>query len=107
MCYTSAERYIVIVVYHTHLGVWVRKRLDASGVSTVDIHTEQPIRFRFSAHTRHLVKLTIGSAVVVVIAGALALLIGFRLLSGFDGLLLPAYIIAMCAVAILLLVLVL
>ena len=107
MCYTSAERYIAIVVYHTHLGAWVRKRLDAPGVPTVDIHTEQPVRFRFSAHTRHLVKLTIISAVVVVIAGALALLIGFRLLSGFDELLLPAYIIAMCAVAILLLVLVL
>src|SRR5215467_13234674 len=71
------------------------------------MNAEQPIRFRFSAHTRHLVKLTIISAVVVVMAGTLALLIGFRLLSGFDGLLLPAYIIAMCAVAILLLVLVL
>jgi hypothetical protein len=73
----------------------------------MDLETEQVIRFRFSAHTRHLVRLTIISAVVVVIAGTLALLIGFRLLSGFDGLLLPAYIIAMCAVAILLLVLVL
>src|SRR5215831_3293275 len=71
------------------------------------MNAEQPIRFRFTAHTRHLVKLTVISAVVVVIAGSLSLLIGFRLLSGFDGLLLPAYIIAMCAVAILLLVLVL
>ncbi len=68
---------------------------------------EQTIRFRFSAHTRHLIKLTILSAVVVVIAGSMALLVGFRLLSGLDGLLLPAYIIAMCAVAILLLVLIL
>ncbi len=69
---------------------------------------EQSIRFRFSAHTRHLIKLTIISAVVVVIAGSLALLIGFRLLSSsLDGLLVPTYIIAMCAVAILLLVLVL
>jgi hypothetical protein len=43
-----------------------------------------------------------------VIAGSMSLLIGFRLLPiNLDGLLLPAYIIAMCAVAILLLVLVL
>ncbi|MGZ3622589.1 MAG: hypothetical protein ACXWPG_05820 [Ktedonobacteraceae bacterium] len=69
---------------------------------------EQTIRFRFSAHTRHLIILTILSAVVTVIAGAMALLIGFRLLSSsLDGLLLPAYIIAMSAVAVLLLVLVL
>src|SRR5690242_21038913 len=100
MCYTSAERYIVIVVYHTHLSARVRRSTGASGVPTMDLDTEQVIRFRFSAHTGHLVKLTIISAVVVVIAGTLALLIGFRLLSGFDGLLLPAYIIAMCAVAI-------
>ena len=66
------------------------------------------IRYRFTAHTRHLVMLTIISAVVVVIAGSMALLIGFRLLPiNLDGLLLPAYIIAMCAVAILLLTLVL
>jgi hypothetical protein len=72
------------------------------------MNTEQTIRFRFSAHTRHLILLTIISAVVVVIAGSMALLIGFRLLPiNLDGLLLPAYIIAMCAVAILLLVLVL
>src|SRR5207237_10930481 len=63
---------------------------------------------RFTSHTRHLILLTIISAVVVVIAGSMALLIGFRLLPiNLDGLLLPAYIIAMCAVAILLLVLVL
>jgi hypothetical protein len=72
------------------------------------MNNEQTIRFRFSAHTRHLIILTIISAVVVVIAGSMALLIGFRLLpDNLDGLLLPAYIIAMCAVAILLLVLVL
>jgi hypothetical protein len=72
------------------------------------MNTEQIIRFRFTAHTRHLILLTIISAVVVVIAGSMALLIGFRLLPiNLDGLLLPAYIIAMCAVAILLLVLVL
>ncbi len=71
------------------------------------MNVEQATRFRFSAHTRHLAKLTILSAIVVVIAGSMALLIGFRLLSGLDGLLLPAYIIAMCAVAILLLVLIL
>jgi hypothetical protein len=72
------------------------------------MNNEQTIRFRFSAHTRHLIILTIISAVVVVIAGSIALLIGFRLLpDNPDGLLLPAYIIAMCAVAILLLVLVL
>ena len=72
------------------------------------MNIEQTIRFRFSAHTRHLMILTILSAVVSVIAGAMALLIGFRLLSSsLDGLLLPAYIIAMCAVAVLLLVLVL
>jgi hypothetical protein len=72
------------------------------------MNTEQTIRFRFSAHTRHLIILTIISAVVVVIAGSMALLIGFRLLpDNLDGLLLPAYIIAMCAVAILLLVIVL
>ena len=72
------------------------------------MNTEQSMRFRYTAHTRHLILLTIISAVVVVIAGSMALLIGFRLLSSsLDGLLLPAYIIAMCAVAILLLVLVL
>ena len=72
------------------------------------INTEQNIRYRFTSHTRHLIMLTIISAVVVVIAGSMALLIGFRLLPiNLDGLLLPAYIIAMCAVAILLLVLVL
>src|SRR5947208_6815191 len=72
------------------------------------MNAEQNIRFRYAAHTRHLIRLTIISAVVVVIAGSMALLIGFRLLSiNLDGLLLPAYIIAMCAVAILLLVLVL
>ena len=72
------------------------------------MNVEQTIRFRFSAHTRHLIILTILSAVVTVIAGAMALLIGFRLLSSsLDGLLLPAYIIAMSAVAVLLLVLVL
>jgi len=72
------------------------------------MNTEQIIRYRFTSHTRHLIRLTIISAVVVVIAGSMALLIGFRLLSiNLDGLLLPAYIIAMCAVAILLLVLVL
>jgi hypothetical protein len=70
--------------------------------------TEQIIRYRFTSHTRHLIMLTIISAIVVVIAGSMALLIGFRLLpTNLDGLLLPAYIIAMCAVAILLLVLVL
>jgi hypothetical protein len=53
-------------------------------------------------------KLTIISAVILVIAGSVALLVGFRMLSvNLDGLLLPAYIIAMCAVAVLLLVLVL
>ena len=72
------------------------------------MNSEQTTRFRFSAHTRHLIILTIISAVVVVITGSIALLIGFRLLpDNLDGLLLPAYIIAMCAVAILLLVLVL
>jgi hypothetical protein len=72
------------------------------------MNTEHIIRYRFTAHTRHLIMLTIISAVVVVIAGSMALLIGFRLLPiNLDGLLLPAYIIAMCAVAILLLVLVL
>jgi hypothetical protein len=72
------------------------------------MNTEQIIRFRYTAHTRHLFLLTIISAVVVVIAGSISLLIGFRLLSSnLNGLLLPAYIIAMCAVAILLLVLVL
>jgi len=72
------------------------------------MNTEQIMRYRFTSHTRHLILLTIISAVVVVIAGSMALLIGFRLLPiNLDGLLLPAYIIAMCAVAILLLVLVL
>jgi len=72
------------------------------------MNVEQTIRFRFSAHTRHLLILTIISVVVTVIAGAMALLIGFRLLSSsLNGLLLPAYIIAMCAAAVLLLVLVL
>ncbi len=72
------------------------------------MNTEHIIRFRFTSHTRHLSMLTIISAVVVVIAGSMALLIGFRILPiNLDGLLLPAYIIAMCAVAILLLVLVL
>ena len=72
------------------------------------MNTEQIMRYRFTSHTRHLIMLTIISAVVVVIAGSMALLIGFRLLPiNLDGLLLPAYIIAMCAVAILLLVLVL
>lgn len=72
------------------------------------MNTEQSIRFRYAAHTRHLIMLTIISAIVVVIAGSMALLIGFRLLPiNLDGLLLPVYIIAMCAVAILLLVLVL
>ena len=84
-----------------------QEEFSCTGSTNENMNIEQPVRFRFSAHTRHLVKLTIISAVVVVIAGAMALLIGFRLLSGFDGLLLPAYIIAMCAVAILLLVLVL
>ena len=52
--------------------------------------------------------LTTISAVVVVIAGSMALLMGFHLVPiNLDGLLLPAYIIAMCAVAILLLVLIL
>ena len=72
------------------------------------MNTEHIMRYRFTSHTRHLILLTIISAVVVVIAGSMALLIGFRLLPiNLDGLLLPAYIIAMCAVAILLLVLVL
>ena len=72
------------------------------------MNAEQIIRFRYAAHTRHLIRLTIISAVVVVIAGSMSLLIGFRLLPiNLDGLLLPAYIIAMCAVAILLLVLIL
>ena len=72
------------------------------------MNTEQIMRYRFTSHTRHLILLTIISAVVVVIAGSMALLIGFRLLPiNLDGLLLPVYIIAMCAVAILLLVLVL
>jgi hypothetical protein len=72
------------------------------------MNAEHIIRFRYSAHTRHLIMLTIISAVVAVIAGSMALLIGFRLLPiNLDGLLLPAYIIAMCAVAILMLVLVL
>jgi hypothetical protein len=72
------------------------------------MNAEHIIRFRYSAHTRHLIMLTIISAVVVVFAGSMALLIGFRLLPiNLDGLLLPAYIIVMCAVAILLLVLVL
>jgi len=72
------------------------------------MNAEQIIRFRYTAHTRHLFLLTIISAVVVVIAGSMSLLIGFRLLPiNLDGLLLPAYIIAMCAVAILLLVLIL
>ncbi len=72
------------------------------------MNAEQIIRFRYAAHTRHLIRLTIISAIVVVIAGSMALLIGFRLLPiNLDGLLLPAYIIAMCAVAILLLVLIL
>jgi hypothetical protein len=72
------------------------------------MNTEHIIRYRYAAHTRHLIMLTIISAVVVVITGSMALLIGFRLLPiNLDGLLLPAYIIAMCAVAILLLVLVL
>ena len=72
------------------------------------MNIEQIIRYRFASHTRHLIMLTIISAVVVVIAGSMALLIGFRLLPiNLDGLLLPVYIIAMCAVAILLLVLVL
>ena len=72
------------------------------------MNIEQIIRYRFASHTRHLILLSIISAVVVVIAGSMALLIGFRLLPiNLDGLLLPAYIIAMCAVAILLLVLVL
>ena len=72
------------------------------------MNTEHIIRYPYTAHTRHLIMLTIISAVVVVIAGSMALLIGFRLVPiNLDGLLLPAYIIAMCAVAILLLVLVL
>ena len=72
------------------------------------MNMEQIIRYRFTSHTRHLIMLAIISAVVVVIAGSMALLIGFRILPiNLDGLLLPAYIIAMCAVAILLLVLVL
>ncbi len=65
-------------------------------------------RYRFTFHTRHLTALTIISAVVVVIAGSVALLAGFRILPiNLEGLLLPSYIIAMCAVAVLLLVLVL
>jgi hypothetical protein len=65
-------------------------------------------RYRFTFHTRHLTTLTIISAVVVVIAGSVALLAGFRILPiNLEGLLLPSYIIAMCAVAVLLLVLVL
>jgi hypothetical protein len=65
-------------------------------------------RYRFTSHTRHLTTLTIISAVVVVIAGSVALLAGFRILPiNLEGLLLPSYIIAMCAVAVLLLVLVL
>ncbi len=72
------------------------------------MNIENVIRYRFTSHTRHLITLTIISAVVVVIAGSVALLIGFRLLPiNLDGLLLPSYIIAMCAVAVLLLVLVL
>ena len=72
------------------------------------MNIENVIRYRFTAHTRHLTILTIISAVVVVIAGSVALLIGFRILPlNLDGLLLPSYIIAMCAVAVLLLVLVL
>ena len=72
------------------------------------MNVEQTIRYPYTAHTRHLIMLSIISAVVTVIAGAMALLIGFRLLSSsLDGLLLPAYIIAMSAVAVLLLVLVL
>src|SRR5437763_5499852 len=68
----------------------------------------QIFRFRYAAHTRHLINLTIISAVVVVIAGSMALLIGVRLVPiNLYRLLLPAYIIAICAVAILLLVLVL
>jgi hypothetical protein len=69
---------------------------------------EHIIRFRYTAHTRHLLMLTIISAVVALFAGSMALLIGFGLLPhNLDGLLLPAYIIAMCAVAVLLLVLIL
>ena len=72
------------------------------------MNTEHIILYPYTAHTRHLIMLTTISAVVVVIAGSMALLIGFRLVPiNLDGLLLPAYIIAMCAVAILLLVLVL
>ena len=78
------------------------------GGATEPMNVEQTIRFRFSAHTRHLFVISIFATVVTVIAGAMALLIGFRLLSSsLDGLLLPAYIIAMCALAVLLLVLVL
>ncbi len=74
----------------------------------MNMNTENIIRFRFTSHTRHLTTLTIISAVVMVIAGSVALLAGFRILSiNLDGLLLPSYIIAMCAVAVLLLVLVL
>jgi hypothetical protein len=70
------------------------------------MNIENVVRYRFTSHTRHLTTLTIFSAVVAVIAGSVALLIGFRLLSiNLDGLLLPSYIIAMCAVAVLLLVL--
>ncbi len=68
---------------------------------------EHIIRYPFTHHTRYLTKLTIISAFIVVIAGSVALLVGFRILVNLDGLLLPAYIIAMCAVAVLLLVLVL
>src|SRR6266849_2124087 len=72
------------------------------------MNAEHIIRYRFTHHTRHLTKLTIISAVVVVIAGSVALLAGFRILPiNLEGLLLPSYIIAMCAVAVLLLVLVL
>jgi hypothetical protein len=72
------------------------------------MNIENIIRYRFTSHTRHLTTLTIISAVVVVIAGSVALLAGFRVAPiNLEGLLLPSYIIAMCAVAVLLLVLVL
>jgi hypothetical protein len=72
------------------------------------MNAEHIMRYRFTHHTRHLTKLTIISAVIVVIAGSVALLAIFRILSvNLDSLLLPAYIIAMCAMAVLLLVLVL
>jgi hypothetical protein len=72
------------------------------------MNSENIMRYRFTSHTRHLTTLTIISAVLVVIAGSVALLAGFRILPiNLDGLLLPSYIIAMCAVAVLLLVLVL